>query len=160
MTGGGPGIMEAANRGAKEVGGRSVGCNIVLPMEQKPNPYLDRWVNLNYFMVRKSLLIKYSYGFIVHAGWVRYAGMNFSRPLHSFKLERSATFPSSFFPKNSTKTSLSYRVHESKGGRSRRKTCSNFSSPTPSTKHQLIKEESIGRYGLKTQTTQAASLVI
>ena len=68
MTGGGPGIMEAANRGAKEVGGRSVGCNIVLPVEQKPNPYLDRWVNLNYFMVRKSLLIKYSYGFIVMPG--------------------------------------------------------------------------------------------
>jgi uncharacterized protein (TIGR00730 family) len=68
MTGGGPGIMEAANRGAKEVGGRSVGCNIVLPVEQKPNPYLDKWVNLNYFMVRKTLLLKYSYGFIVMPG--------------------------------------------------------------------------------------------
>lgn len=68
MTGGGPGIMEAANRGAKEVGGRSVGCNIVLPHEQKHNPYLDKWVNIKYFFVRKTLLIKYSYAFVVMPG--------------------------------------------------------------------------------------------
>jgi len=68
MTGGGPGIMEAANRGAKEAGGRSVGCNIVLPMEQKPNPWLDKWVSIRYFFVRKTLLIKYSYAFIVMPG--------------------------------------------------------------------------------------------
>ncbi|MFT3911155.1 MAG: TIGR00730 family Rossman fold protein [Ferruginibacter sp.] len=68
MTGGGPGIMEAANRGAREVGGRSVGCNIVLPHEQKHNPYLDKWVNIKYFFVRKSMLIKYSYAFIVMPG--------------------------------------------------------------------------------------------
>ena len=68
MTGGGPGIMEAANRGAKEVGGRSVGCNIVLPNEQFHNKYLDRWVNIKFFFVRKTLLIKYSYAFIVMPG--------------------------------------------------------------------------------------------
>lgn len=68
MTGGGPGIMEAANRGAKDVGGRSVGCNIVLPHEQHHNPYLDKWVNIKYFFVRKTLLIKYSYAFIVMPG--------------------------------------------------------------------------------------------
>jgi len=68
MTGGGPGLMEAANRGAKEVNGRSVGCNIVLPFEQKPNPYLDKWVDIRYFFVRKTLLIKYSYGFICMPG--------------------------------------------------------------------------------------------
>jgi uncharacterized protein (TIGR00730 family) len=68
MTGGGPGIMEAANRGAKDVGGRSVGCNIVLPMEQSHNPYLDKWVNIRYFFVRKTLLIKYSYAFVVMPG--------------------------------------------------------------------------------------------
>jgi len=68
LTGGGPGLMEAANRGAKDVGGRSVGCNILLPEEQKPNPYLDRWVSIRYFFVRKTLLIKYSYAFIVLPG--------------------------------------------------------------------------------------------
>ena len=68
MTGGGPGIMEAANRGAREVGGRSVGCNIVLPQEQMHNAYLDKWVSIKYFFVRKSMLIKYSYAFIVMPG--------------------------------------------------------------------------------------------
>lgn len=68
MTGGGPGIMEAANKGAKAVGGRSVGCNIVLPHEQQPNPYLDKWVNIRYFFVRKTLLIKYSFAFVVMPG--------------------------------------------------------------------------------------------
>lgn len=68
MTGGGPGIMEAANRGAREVGGRSVGCNIELPFEQMPNPYLDATVDIRYFFVRKVLLLKYSYGFVVFPG--------------------------------------------------------------------------------------------
>lgn len=70
MTGGGPGLMEAANRGAKEAGGRSVGCNILLLQEQKPNPWLDRWVNIDHFFVRKTLLMKYSYGFIIMPGGV------------------------------------------------------------------------------------------
>jgi len=68
MTGGGPGIMEAANRGAREAGGRSVGCNIELPHEQKPNPYMDKWVSIKYFFVRKTLLSKYSYAFVVFPG--------------------------------------------------------------------------------------------
>lgn len=68
MTGGGPGIMEAAPRGAKEVGGKTIGCNIVLPHEQHANPYLDIVVNFNYFFVRKVLLLKYSYGFVVMPG--------------------------------------------------------------------------------------------
>lgn len=68
MTGGGPGIMEAANRGAHEAGGRSVGCNIVLPFEQAANPYLDRFVTIKYFFVRKVLLVKYSYAFVILPG--------------------------------------------------------------------------------------------
>jgi uncharacterized protein (TIGR00730 family) len=68
ITGGGPGIMEAANRGAQEVGGRSVGCNIQLPIEQHPNNYLDKWVTIKYFFIRKTLLIKYSYAFVVMPG--------------------------------------------------------------------------------------------
>jgi uncharacterized protein (TIGR00730 family) len=68
MTGGGPGIMEAANRGAKDVNGASVGCNIVLPHEQKHNPYMDKFVNIDYFFVRKELLRKYSFAFVIMPG--------------------------------------------------------------------------------------------
>jgi uncharacterized protein (TIGR00730 family) len=68
MTGGGPGLMEAANRGAREVGGRSVGCNIELPFEQVPNPHLDRSITCRYFFVRKVLLFKYSCAFVALPG--------------------------------------------------------------------------------------------
>ena len=68
MTGGGPGVMEAANRGAREAGGRSVGCNIVLPQEQEPNAYLDASVTCRYFFVRKVVLFKYSYAFVALPG--------------------------------------------------------------------------------------------
>jgi uncharacterized protein (TIGR00730 family) len=68
MTGGGPGLMEAANRGAREAGGRSVGCNIELPLEQDANRYLDRYVTCHYFFVRKVLLFKYSFAFVALPG--------------------------------------------------------------------------------------------
>ncbi len=68
MTGGGPGIMEAANRGAREAQGRSIGCNILLPKEQKPNPYLDTFITFRHFFVRKVMLVKYSYAFVAMPG--------------------------------------------------------------------------------------------
>jgi hypothetical protein len=68
MTGGGPGIMEAANRGAFENGGKSVGCNIHLPMEQQPNKFMQKWITFDYFFLRKAMLLKYSYAFIVMPG--------------------------------------------------------------------------------------------
>ncbi|TVZ14835.1 TIGR00730 family Rossman fold protein [Maribacter sp. MAR_2009_72] len=70
MTGGGPGIMEAANKGAFLNNGYSVGCNIILPHEQEPNPYLHKWINIPYFFVRKFLLLKYSYAFVVMPGGI------------------------------------------------------------------------------------------
>ncbi len=68
LTGGGPGIMEAANRGAFEEGGKSVGCNIQLPFEQKPNRWLHKSITFEHFFVRKVLLVKYSYAFIIMPG--------------------------------------------------------------------------------------------
>ncbi len=68
MTGGGPGLMEAANRGAQEAGGLSIGANIHLPNEQQPNPYVDRFIQFEHFFVRKVMLVKYSCAFVVLPG--------------------------------------------------------------------------------------------
>ncbi|MFD2886241.1 LOG family protein [Chitinophaga cymbidii] len=70
MTGGGPGIMEAASRGAFEGGGKAVGCNIRLPREQQPNPWMDTYFNCRFFFVRKVLMFKYSYGFVIMPGGI------------------------------------------------------------------------------------------
>jgi uncharacterized protein (TIGR00730 family) len=68
MTGGGPGIMEAANRGAFENNGKSVGCNILLPYEQKANPYVQTTITFEHFFIRKTMMIKYSYAFVIMPG--------------------------------------------------------------------------------------------
>lgn len=68
ITGAGPGIMEAANKGAKLAGGRSIGCNIELPFEQGANPYVDTLINFRYFFVRKTMFIKYSNAFVIFPG--------------------------------------------------------------------------------------------
>jgi uncharacterized protein (TIGR00730 family) len=68
ITGGGPGIMEAANRGAHRAGGRSIGCNIQLPFEQRPNPYLDTFLEFRYFAVRKTMFLKYASAFVIYPG--------------------------------------------------------------------------------------------
>jgi len=68
ITGGGPGLMEAANRGARDGGGASIGCNIELPFEQSANPYCDKVINFKYFFIRKTMFIKYSVAFVVFPG--------------------------------------------------------------------------------------------
>jgi uncharacterized protein (TIGR00730 family) len=68
ITGGGPGVMEAANRGAHEAGGLSIGCNIELPHEQEPNPYANLSIDFRYFFVRKTMFVKYSEAFVVFPG--------------------------------------------------------------------------------------------
>ena len=68
ITGGGPGTMEAANRGCREGGGSSIGCNIELPFEQKLNPYVDLGIDFRYFFVRKTMFVKYAEGFVVFPG--------------------------------------------------------------------------------------------
>src|SRR3954468_8370362 len=68
ITGGGPGVMEAANRGAHEAGGLSVGCNIELPFEQAPNPYANPSIGFRYFFIRKTMFVKYADGFVIFPG--------------------------------------------------------------------------------------------
>lgn len=92
MNGGGPGIMEAANRGAKMANGLSIGCNIVLPHEQTPNPYLDKYVTIDYFFVRKELLRKYSNAFIVFPGGFGTLD-EFFETLTLIQTKKTANFP-------------------------------------------------------------------
>ena len=103
MTGGGPGIMEAANRGASENGGTSVGCNIRLPFEQKANPYVQTSITFEYFFIRKVMLVKYSYAFIIMPGGLG-PWMNFLRRLRLYKQKPLHNSPSSYLVRSIIKT--------------------------------------------------------
>lgn len=148
MTGGGRGLMEAANRGAKDVGGRSVGCNIVLPMEQAPNSFLDKWVNIRYFFVRKTLLIKYSFAFIVVPGGFGTLD-EFFEALTLTQTKKIQQFPIIIFNKAFHKALLKH-IDQMK----RKHTISpqdlDLILVTDSIDEvlQFIKEQSIARYGL------------
>jgi uncharacterized protein (TIGR00730 family) len=115
MTGGGPGIMEAANRGAKDVGGKSVGCNIILPDEQQRNPYLDKWVDIKYFFLRKSLLIKYSYAFIVMPGGFGTLD-EFYEALTLVQTKKIRMFPIIIFDKDFYEKILEHNSHMQEAG--------------------------------------------
>ncbi|MEY4876692.1 MAG: hypothetical protein RL708_1841 [Bacteroidota bacterium] len=107
MTGGGPGIMEAANKGAKSVGGKSVGCNIILPFEQEPNPYVDYSVDIKYFFVRKTLLLKYSYAFVVMPGGFGTLD-EFFEALTLIQTKKVSTFPIVIFDTKFHKELIDY----------------------------------------------------
>ncbi len=155
MTGGGPGIMEAANRGAKDVGGKSVGCNILLPKEQHPNPYLDKWVSIRYFFVRKTLLIKYSYAFIVFPGGFGTLDEYFES-LTLIQTRKIEEFPIIIFSR-SFHQELEEHIQSMKDHGTISETDMGLFLITDSVEEaiQHIREKSIVRYGLTVKKKQA-----
>ncbi|MCO6496770.1 MAG: TIGR00730 family Rossman fold protein [Chitinophagaceae bacterium] len=149
MTGGGPGVMEAANRGAKDVGGKSVGCNIELPHEQTHNSYLDKWVTIKYFFIRKVLLIKYSYAFVVMPGGFGTLD-EFFESITLIQTRKIAEFPIIIFDKEFYEKLMEHNQTMVKAG-----TISpddlNLFLLTDSVEEavQYIKEKSIVAFGLK-----------
>jgi uncharacterized protein (TIGR00730 family) len=149
MTGGGPGIMEAANRGAKDVGGKSVGCNIILIHEQSRNPYLDKWVDIKYFFLRKALLIKYSYAFVVMPGGFGTLD-EFYEALTLVQSKKINMFPIIIFDKDFHQKILEHNLHMLEAGTISRIDNSLY-LVTDSIQETIayIKEKSIMAFGLK-----------
>jgi uncharacterized protein (TIGR00730 family) len=149
MTGGGPGIMEAANRGAKDVGGRSVGCNIQLPKEQNHNPYLDKWVEIKHFFVRKVLLVKYSFAFVVMPGGFGTLDEYFEA-ITLIQTNKIGDFPVIIFCKDFHKNLIEHTETMKKAGTISAADMKLF-LVTDSIEEavELIKEDSIRRHGLK-----------
>lgn len=154
MTGGGPGIMEAANRGAKDVGGKSVGCNIVLANEQHRNPYLDKWVDIKYFFVRKMLLIKYSYAFVVMPGGFGTLD-EFYEALTLIQTKKIKMFPIIIFDKEFYEKILEHNTRMFEAGTISLKE-EDLYLVTDSIKETIsyIKEKSIMAFGLKYMAPQ------
>lgn len=151
MTGGGPGIMEAANRGAQDVGGRSVGCNIRLETEQFPNPYLDKWVEIKHFFIRKILLIKYSYAFVVMPGGFGTLDEYFEA-ITLVQTKKIGNFPVIIFCKDFHKKLMEHTIMMKELG-TISDTDHNLFLVTDSIEEAIesIKEHSIKRYGLKAE---------
>jgi len=149
MTGGGPGLMEAANRGAKDVGGRSVGCNIVLSVEQLPNRYLDKWVTMKYFFIRKTLLIKYSYAFVVMPGGFGTLD-EFYEAVTLVQTKKISMFPIIIFDKSFYKEILDHNERMVKAG-TISKDDEHLFLVTDSIKEAIdyIKDKSIKAFGLR-----------
>jgi len=149
LTGGGPGLMEAANRGAKDVNGRSVGCNIELPSEQKPNPYLDKWVYINHFFIRKVLLVKYSFAFVVMPGG--YGTMDeFFEALTLIQTHKISNFPIIIFGKEFHQELIAHISNLQKEGTvGSRDTDLFLVTDSIDEAVGLIREKSIKQYGLK-----------
>lgn len=149
MTGGGPGIMEAANRGAKDVGGRSVGCNIQLPQEQKHNPYLDKWVEIKHFFVRKVLLVKYSFAFVVMPGGFGTLDEYFEA-ITLIQTNKIGDFPVIIFCKDFHQKLIEHtHVMSNEGTISEADLGLFLVTDSIEEAVELIKEESIKRHGLK-----------
>ena len=151
LTGGGPGLMEAANRGAKDVNGRSVGCNIQLPVEQQINPYLDKWVYIHHFFVRKVLLVKYSFAFVVMPGG--YGTLDeFFEALTLIQTHKINNFPVIVFGKAYHSELLEHIAHMQKNDTVTLEDVRLF-LVTDSIEEAvtLIREKSIKQYGLKAE---------
>ena len=151
LTGGGPGLMEAANRGAQEIGGKSVGCNIVLPNEQRPNRYLDKWVSIRYFFVRKTLLVKYSYAFIVLPGGFGTMDEYFEA-ITLIQTQKISVFPVILFG-TEFYADLLDQIKQMKKYQTISENDYNLFHITDSVEEaiRIIKEKSIIQYGLQTQ---------
>lgn len=149
MTGGGPGIMEAANRGAKDVGGRSVGCNIKLPTEQHHNPYLDKWVEIEHFFVRKVMLVKYSFAFVVMPGGFGTLDEYFEA-LTLIQTKKIGNFPVIIFCKDFHKKLIEHtEIMKEQGTISSSDIDLFLVTDSIEEAVELIKKNSIIRYGLK-----------
>ncbi len=155
MTGGGPGLMEAANKGAYEAGGFSVGCNIVLPKEQSPNIYLHKWINIKYFFVRKFLLLKYSYALVVMPGGIGTLD-EFFETLTLIQTKMMDNFPVILFGKEYHQNLIRYIQDMALNG-SIDKEDMNLFFTTDSVEEMTsyIEEHSIKKYGLKKKKFKA-----